>query len=29
MNTSNNITSHAKRLKPGDDVREKIENYIL
>ena len=29
MNTSNNITSHAIRLKPGDDVREKIENYIL
>jgi len=29
MNTSNNITAHAIRLKPGDDVREKIENYIL
>ena len=29
MNTSNNITSHAIRLKPCDDVREKIENYIL
>ena len=29
MNTSNNITSHAMRLKPGDDVREKLENYVL
>ena len=29
MNTSNSITSHAIRLKPGDDLREKIENYIL
>ena len=29
MNTSNRITSHAIRLKPGDDLREKIENYIL
>lgn len=28
MNGSNNITSHAIRLKPGDDVREKIENYV-
>ena len=25
MNTTNKITSHAMRLKPGDDVREKIE----
>ena len=29
MNTSNNISSHAIRLKPGDDVREKLENYVL
>ena len=29
MNTSNNITSHAMRLNPGDDVREKLENYVL
>ena len=29
MNTSNNTTSHAMRLKPGDDVREKLENYVI
>ncbi len=29
MNVSNIITSHAIRLKPGDDVREKLENYVL
>ena len=29
MSSLNNITSHAMRLKPGDDLREKIENYIL
>lgn len=29
MNVSNNITTHAIRLKPGDDVREKLESYIL
>ena len=29
MNGSNNITSQAIRLKPGDDVREKIENYVI
>lgn len=29
MNGLNNISSHAIRLKPGDDVREKIENYVI
>ena len=29
MNVSNNITSHAIRLKPEDDVREQLEKYIV
>lgn len=28
INSSNNTISYAIRLKPGDDLREKIENYI-
>ena len=28
MNAANNVSSHAIRLKPGDDVREKIEKYV-
>ena len=28
MNTSAKIITHAIRLKPGDDVREKIEHYV-
>lgn len=29
MNTTTNITTHVIRLKPGDDLREKIEQYAL
>lgn len=29
MNTSTQITTHAIRLKPGDDLRMKIEQYII
>lgn len=29
MNSSNNTVSHAIRLKPGDDLREKIETYVV